>query len=264
MLSAAKLDLDYVRSLRERRGRDQSGRCFVEGVRFVANAEDSGHEIEALVIARELLQSAIGQMIARRLRKRIPILEISTEEFRRLSLLSEPQGIGAILRQRWRGDLANPKRDALWIALSEVRSPGNLGSLLRTGDAVGMSGLICLSSLVDPFDPSAIRATMGSLLSVDFCRLSPSQLRAQNRHGEYFVVGAAPDGERDYRSISYRRPIILMLGGERKGLSEEQRRSCDALVKIPMRGRCDSLNLAVAGSLLLYEVFGQRNPARRY
>jgi TrmH family RNA methyltransferase len=264
-LSAAKWDLDYVRGLRERRGRDQSGRCFVEGVRFVANAEDHGHEIEALVVARSMLKSAVGQMIARRLGKRIPVIEIESEQFRALSLLSEPQGIGAILRQRWRApsQLTDPKRDALWLALSEVRSPGNLGSLLRTGDAVGMSGLICLSPSVDPFDPSTIRATMGSLLSVDFCRLSASELRALNRNGDYFVVGAAPDGERDYRTISYRRPIILMLGGERKGLSEEQRRSCDALVRIPMRGRCDSLNLAVAGSLLLYEAFGQRHPARR-
>jgi TrmH family RNA methyltransferase len=261
-----ELGLDGVRALRERAERDRTGRFFVEGIRFVATADDSGHQLEGLVAAPSMLRSAVGQMILRRRKKSgVPVLSVSADEFRQLSLLGEPQGLGAVLRQKWSPAraLVSPRRDALWVALEEVRSPGNLGTLLRTADAAGADGLVCLSSRVDPFDPTTVRATMGSLLTQKLCRATTAELRALNPHGELLVVGAAPDGERDFRSLSYRRPVILMLGSERHGLSQEQRRLCDAVVRIPMRGRCDSLNLAVAASLLLYEVFGQRHPARR-
>ena len=266
MLSAAELDVDYIRGLRDRTQRERSGRFFIEGVRFIVVADEQRLDLEALIVAPAMLRSAVAETIVRRRRRSgVPVLEVEPDEFRALSLLGEPQGIGAVVRQRWdpASALADPRRDALWIALAAVRSPGNLGSLLRTCQAVGARGLLCLSPAVDPHDPHTVRATMGALLTQRLCRLSPAELRAANRYGQLFVVGASPDGERDYRTISYRRPIIVMVGSERTGLSDEQRALCDATVRIPMRPGCDSLNLAVATSLMLYEIYGQRHPARR-
>src|SRR5262249_18453803 len=158
-------------------------------------------------------------------------------------------------RQRWSSSeaLAHPGRDALWIALEHMRSPGNLGSLLRTCDAVGATGVVLTGDDVDPYDPTAVRATMGSLFSQRLVRASPEEIARLNRYGEYIVVGATPEATRDFRTLSYRRPVLLVLGSERSGLSETQRGLCDELVRIPMCGGCESLNLAVAASVLLYE-----------
>jgi TrmH family RNA methyltransferase len=266
VLSADELDLDYVRSLREPARRASSGRFFIEGVRFLVTADEHRHELDALVVAPALLRSGVAEQIVRRRRLAgTPVLELDADAFRSISLLGEPQGVGAVLRQRWsaRSVLAHPSRDALWLALDEVRSPGNLGTLLRTAAAVGATGLVCLAPAVDPHDPRVVRATMGAVLTQHLCRASPAELRDANRFGELFVVGASPDGDRDFRTISYRRPTLLVIGAERGGLSDPQRALCDAVVRLPMHAGTDSLNLAVAASVLLYEAYGQRHPARR-
>jgi RNA methyltransferase, TrmH family len=265
VIAPGDLSVEYVRSLRDPARRAATGCFLVEGFRFVATAADREHAIEALVVAPALLPRGAAESLVRRRRQAgTPVLEVDADAFRSLSLLGEPQGIGAVVRQRWteRDALARPRRDALWLALAEVRSPGNLGTLLRTSAAVGATGLVCLAPAVDPHDPRVVRATMGAVLTQALCRATPAQLRAANRYGELFVVGAAPDAERDFRTISYRRPTVLVIGAERGGLTKEQRALCDAVVRIPMRGGTDSLNLAVAASVLLYEVYGQRHPAR--
>jgi TrmH family RNA methyltransferase len=265
-MSAGPPTVESVLALRDRAVRDATGRFFVEGVRFVITADREGHAIDALVVAPDLLHSAVAeQLVARRRRTGTPVLDVDDAQFRALSILGEPQGIGAVVRQRWvpPSALRDPHHNALWIAAGAVRSPGNLGTLLRTADAVGADGLLCLSPVVDPHDPRVVRATMGALFAQHVCRVSPAQLREANRYGALFVVGATPDADLDYRALSYRRPIVLMIGSERDGLRADERALCDAVVRIPMRPHCDSLNLAVAASLVLYEAYGQRHPARR-
>jgi TrmH family RNA methyltransferase len=260
------LSLDYVRSLRERAIRDRDGLVYVEGVRFLATALDAGVPVEAVIVAPARLESALGHTLAARLRRRgVPELRLDNAAFASLSLLDEPQGIGAVVRQRWSHlDAADADdRDGLWIALDVLHKPGNLGSLLRTCDAVNARGLILLGRTIDPYDPTVVRATMGSIFAQRLVRATPTALRRWNRYGAHVIVGAGLDGSRDYRAVSYRRPVVLMLGGERKGLSATQAALCDVIVRIPMQGRCDSLNLAAAGAVMLYEIFGQRHPVRR-
>ncbi|MBX3187773.1 MAG: RNA methyltransferase [Labilithrix sp.] len=231
-------------------------------MRFLVAAVDAGAPIEAVVVAPRLLKSAVGQMLARRLRMRgVREIRVGADELERLSPSREPQGVGIVVRQRWES-LATvaAAHAACWLAIEEVRSPGNLGTLLRTTEAVGASGLVALSRSVDPFDPGAIRATMGALFTRRFARGSPAELSAWARRHEVVVVGASADAAIDYRQVSYARPVVLVLGGERKGMSPAARRACDVVVRIPMVGRTDSLNLAVAGSVLLYEVWSQRHP----
>jgi TrmH family RNA methyltransferase len=261
-LSARTFDLGQVRSLRDRTNRDRTGLYFMEGVRFLVAASDAGEPIEALVVAPALLRSAVGQMVARRLRLRgVPTLRVSAQEFAALSRASEPQGVGAVMRQRWEALPARPPaRDELWVACDRVRSPGNLGTLLRTCDAVGATGLVRTSDEVDPYDPGAVRASMGAMIRLRFVSTTLEALRAWRRRRDFVVVGATAEARCDYRSLSYRRPVMLVLGNERKGLSTAQRALCDQLVRIPMTGGGDSLNLAVAGSVLAYEVWQQRHP----
>ena len=247
--------------------RDRDGRAYVEGVRFLCTALDAKVEIDAVVTSPQL-ESPVGRRLVQSLARRgVPILRLTDAELASLSVLDSPQGIGAVIRQRWTtldDDTVAPRdRHALWVAVDRVQKPGNLGSLLRTCDAVGARGLLLLHRDVDPYDPIVVRATMGSLFTLQLARAAPSVLREWNRHGGHYFVGAGLEGSHDYRAISYARPLVLLLGSERQGLSDAQRALCDTIVRIPMVGGCDSLNLAAAGAVLLYEVWNQRHPLRR-
>lgn len=126
---------------------------------------------------------------------------------------------------------------------------------MRTSAATGAAGFIFLGESIDPFDPAVVRATMGALFKQMIVRTTVEQLRPWLRINKVDAIGASPDSSEDYREGSYTRPAVLMLGGERKGLTDEQRALCDRIVRIPMAEGMDSLNVAVAGSLLMYEVF---------
>ena len=249
-----------VRSLQRREERDRSGRFYTEGIRFVAQAAEAGAPIELLVVAPELLTNAFGRRLVRRLRQEgVAALEVSAEVFRSLGLAEEPQGVGAVLRQRWMPlSFIHPSEGLCWVAVSTVRSPGNLGSMIRTGDAVGAAGVLFIGEGPDPYDPATVRASMGALFSQRFVRTTLPELAAwKERHG-CLLVGTSPAAREDYHQIRYPPPTVLFMGGERKGLSPEEQALCDRMVRIPMVGRSDSLNLAVAASLMLYEVFNQR------
>ena len=145
--------------------------------------------------------------------------------------------------------------------LEAVRSEGNLGTLIRTSEAVGGAGFILVGPRIDPFDPAVVRASMGALFRQAFIRTTHGSLRNWLRRHRCRAVGASPDGSAELHRFDYPRPTILVLGEERGGLTPLQRELCSHLVRIPMVGAADSLNLGVAGSLLLYDVYRTR-PAR--
>jgi TrmH family RNA methyltransferase len=147
--------------------------------------------------------------------------------------------------------------------LEAHRSGGNLGSLIRTSEAIGGAGFILVGPGIDPFDPAVVRASMGAMYRQAFIRTNAPSLRNWIRRHRCRVVGASPDGPAEFHRFDYPRPTILVLGEERPGLSPFLRDLCSDRVRIPMVGAADSLNLAVAGSLLLYEVFRARSARRR-
>jgi TrmH family RNA methyltransferase len=256
--------LDFVRSLAKREVRERTGRYAVEGVKFLVSAVDARTPIEGLVVCPALLTSAIGQMLVRRLRRSgVPELRVDATTFGHVAHLRDGTGRGviAVARARWCERVSLGPRD-LWLAVEGARSPGNLGTLLRTCLAVGARGAFVLGD-GDPYDPGCVRATMGALHALEIARTTPAALAAIARRDGARVIGAALDGALDFRAPSYRGPTVLVLGSERSGLTAEMRRACDVLVRIPMVGPLDSLNLAVAGSLLLYEAFGQRSPRQQ-
>jgi TrmH family RNA methyltransferase len=249
-----------IRALRHRKVRERTGLFFVEGIRIVAEAAELRAGIETLVVAPDLLESEFARDLIERLTgKGVPLLEVSNEVFRSLSVKEGPQGIGAVVRQRHlRLSDVKAGKGLCWVALEAVADPGNLGTILRTADAVGASGVILLGATTDPYDPEAVRASMGSLFAQGIARATLEELAAWKREGGVFLVGTSDSAEADYRDIAYPRPVVLLMGSERQGLSQEAMALTDTVVQIPMVGHADSLNLAVATGVMLYELFNQR------
>lgn len=142
-----------------------------------------------------------------------------------------------------------------WIILGLVRAPGNFGTLIRTSEAIGGNGFILIDNKVDVFTPAIVRASMGAIFRQRFVRTSLKALAKWIRMQNIQIIGASPDGSNDFHHFIFPRPTLLFLGEERQGLSTEQRSICDHLVSIPMMGQADSLNLGVAGSLLMHEIY---------
>ena len=245
-----------VRLQADRRHRDASGQFFVEGVRNVVCAVDGGYAVETLVTSEKLLTSGPARRIARQLASAgTPLARASPEEFRSVSRADRASGIGAVLRQRLEPlHRIAPRRGLCWVIVSSIRSGGNFGSLVRTSAAVGGAGFLLLGGALDPFEPGVVRAAMGSMFRQTFVRTGAEQLRHWARRHSLHVVGASPDGPVGCHEARYRAPPLLVLGDERSGLDPDQRALCHDLVRIPMVEGVDSLNVAVAGSILMYEV----------
>lgn len=255
--------IKQIRALRTRKERERTGTCWAEGIRIVAAAIERGAAIDRLVIAPDLLTSAFARDLAATQQARgIPCTEVTGEVFASLSLKEGPQGIGAVVRQQWTAlDQVAPGDALCWIALDAAQDPGNLGTILRTGDAVGAAGVILLDHTADPYDPAALRASMGAVFAQRLVRANfDDLLRWKTRH-HAALIGTSDAAPSDYHAVRYPWPAILLMGSERAGLAPVQQAACDLLVSIPMTGHSDSLNLAVATAVMLYELFNQRRDA---
>lgn len=237
--------------------RDKKALFFAEGVRNFVQAVDQGFSIDTLIYSEKLLISPIARKLVRHLKRAgVAFTRLSPEQFRGISQTERASGVAAIFRQHTQKlDEIKPGGHTCWTVLSEIRSPGNLGSLIRTSAAIGASGFILLGNSIDPFDPNVVRASMGAIFKQSIARASPSDLRNWIKFHKLQVIGAAPNGSLNYNQVAYNHPTILMLGNERSGLTKDQESMCQKIVRIPMANGMDSLNVAIAGSLLLYEVF---------
>lgn len=249
-----------LRSLRMRKQRDRTGLYFVDGVRLVAEAALRGAGIEELVVAPALLRSRLGWEIAEQQRSAgVPCWEVTPEVFGSLATRSMDQGIGAAVRQHWmRLETVSLTGEQCWVAVEAVQYPGNLGTILRSSAAAGGAGVIMIGPTADPYDPNAVRASLGAIFSQRLVRTTLPSFAAWKQERGYAVIGTSPDAATEYGTIAYPMPAVLLMGSERVGLSPEMRSLCDLTLRIPMVGHCDSLNVAVAASLMLYEIFHQR------
>lgn len=269
--SLANERIKAIRKLHDRKARQESGLFYVEGLRIVGEvAEHAGGgraaagrraEIETLVVAPELLKSDFGrQLVAAQQSQGVPVMEVSSEVFQRISLKEGPQGIAAVVRQRWTplDAVQLNEQSGIWVALDSVADPGNLGTILRTLDAVGGQGVILLDQSTDPYDPSAVRASMGALFSLSLVKASLAEFAGYKHARGWTVVGTSDKARTDYHAYRYPQPLIVLMGSERQGLQEQHLALCDEVVSIPMLGKSDSLNLAVATAVVLYEILNQR------
>ncbi|MEM8642370.1 MAG: RNA methyltransferase [Cyanobacteria bacterium P01_G01_bin.54] len=254
--------LDRVKRLQTNRHyRDSQRQFFIEGIRNFIQAIDRQWAIVTLLYSEKLLTVPPARQRLRQARRAgIPTVSLTPEQFRQISTTERASGIGVILEQQWSAlSTVSPQSGLCWLVLEKVRSPGNFGSLIRTAEAVGAAGFILLGQSIDPFNPSVVRASMSSLLKQRFVRTRPPDLRRWIDQHHLQGIGASPEGEWELHHAPYPASPLLFLGEERKGLTANQRQLCDRLVRIPMVGETDSLNLAVAGSLMLYEVLRARS-----
>ncbi|HKA02593.1 MAG TPA: RNA methyltransferase [Candidatus Solibacter sp.] len=251
-----------LRTLQTPRARDRTGRFIIEGIRHLSRATDERAPIESLFLCREALTNSFGQKLARRLHDSgIPLLQLAPHLYRELTLANDPQGIGAIVRQQWIPLCdVRPGTRRLWLAVESIDSPGNLGTIIRTAEATGVAGIILLGNGADPHDPATVRASMGAIFSQRFVRCETHDFIDWARARNVALVGSSPAGLLDYRTFPCRWPAVLLIGSEKRGLSENLQQACDFVVRIPMLGRGDSINAAVAAGVLLYELFHQRIP----
>jgi RNA methyltransferase, TrmH family len=249
-----------IRKLQDRKARQERGVFYLEGLRIVAEAVEQGAEFESLIYAPELLSSEFGQkLVAGQQLRGVPVIEVSKEVFQHLSQKEGPQGLAATVRQHWlRLDDVQHQTGRTWVALDSVADPGNLGTILRTHDATGGQGVILLDHTTDPYDPAAVRASMGALFTQSLVKATYTEFETWKRRQNVPVIGTSDSAAQDYHAFRYPDMLVLLMGSERQGLQERYLALCDAVVSIPMLGASDSLNLAVATGVVLYEILNQR------
>ena len=188
------------------------------------------------------------------------IEEVSEEVFARMSDTTSPQGILCIVEQEsYSLDTVLEAEQGFWLVLEDIQDPGNLGTILRTGEGAGISGVILSRNTADIYNPKTIRSTMGSLFRVPFVYADTMEEALGALHTREIQVYAAHlQGERYYDAFDYRSKCAFLIGNEGNGLTESTAAMADEYLRIPMAGKVESLNAAVAASILMYEVYRQR------
>ncbi|MBX4862528.1 RNA methyltransferase [Rhizobium sophorae] len=245
-----------IKALTNKKSREESGTFLAEGLKLVIDAIELGWAIRTLVYAKAAKgKPLVEQMAARTVASGGLVLEVSEKVIASITRRDNPQMVVGIFEQRWKplGDI-RPRDGETWVALDRVRDPGNLGTIIRTADAAGASGIILLGETTDPFSLETVRATMGSVFAVPVARATPEEFIAWRKSAGVSVVATHLAGAVDYRTIDYRKkPVVLLMGNEQSGLPEQLAKEADALARIPQQGRADSLNLAVATAVMLFE-----------
>ncbi len=258
--------IKQIRALRQRKERHRTGLFMVEGIHPVGEAFESGAAIESLCYAPELLRSDFAlKMIQDASTQGVACYPVTAQVFEYLADKDNPQGILAVVHQRQTGLASLSPNNFSWgIASVSPQDPGNVGTILRTIDAVGASGLMLLDSNLDIYHPGVVRASMGTMFwhpvvnarFEDFSRWS-------SQHG-YHIYGTSAHGNVDYHDVgAYQLPAILLLGSEREGLAPSHIAVCDQLVRLPMLGRASSLNLAVAAGVMMYAMMDDLQAQRK-
>ncbi|MEP6785087.1 MAG: RNA methyltransferase [Sphingomonadales bacterium] len=245
-----------VRGLREKKHRRESGMFLAEGLRILTEALDAG-------IAPEMLwrtpDSAAHPLVQRLEAVADETFVTSADILSKLSGKDNPGSVVGVYRE-----LSMPlseldrARSGIWIVAQALRDPGNLGTILRTGDAVGAGGLILIDDCTDAFSVEAVRASMGAIFTQSVTTAAWPEFMAWLRTGPGQLVGTSLNTDIDYQTPRYAAPTFILVGNEAQGLPPAYEAECDLLVKMPMRGKADSLNAAVACGVMAYEVLNQQ------
>ncbi|TPM31919.1 RNA methyltransferase [Mesorhizobium sp. B2-3-4] len=246
-----------IKALALKKFRDQQNAFMAEGLKLVIDALDLGWQIRTLVFAKAGRGNpAVERVAARTVAAGGTVLEVSEKVLVAITRRDNPQMVVGVFSQKFLAlkDIRADNGD-VWVALDRVRDPGNLGTVIRTVDAVGAKGVILVGETTDPFSVETVRATMGSIFAVPVARATTEAFLAWRGGFSGLVAGTHLKGAVDYRSVDFSRgPVLLMMGNEQQGLPESLAASCDRLLRIPQAGRADSLNLAVATGIMLFEI----------
>ncbi len=243
-----------VRALHLRKEREETGLFVAEGLKTVTEGIETGHAPKILLhgaeaVGHPLMRKAIDATMA----AGGQVIEVTQDILAKVSRRDNPQAVVGVFEQVFFPlDTLPPHSAPCWVALHRVRDPGNLGTIIRTADAAGLGGVILVGECCDPYSVEAVRATMGSIFAVPLTRASEAEFAAWRNGWPGSVVGTLLTAPVSHTEAVYARPTLLFMGNEQQGLTEEMAALCDVNVKIPMRGRADSLNLSVATGIMIY------------
>ncbi len=261
--ASAIISLRACRRLHSKKERTRSGLFLAEGIRPVTAALESRTPVEIVLYAPELLRGGHGLAALEMARSRdVPCLRLTNTEFASLATRENPQGIACVGRQSWSSLDHFGRAQSPVVALYAPQDPGNLGTILRSSNATACSGVILIGEAVDPWHPAALRAAMGATFSMGIARCDAASFTTWARNQHLPVIGTSDRAPTDYAMYPFPEPFVLLMGSERQGLPPELERTATALVRIPMAGEVDSLNLAVATALVLYEARNQQARTR--
>ncbi len=265
LTSRSNPKIKLVRQLIEqRKERESSGLFVAEGIRHVGEASAAHVRVEYICYAPDILTSDFAlALIHEQSQQGIPCYAVDASTFAGMAGKDNPQGILAVIHKPGLHlDSLTPKNFPWGVALVAPQDPGNIGTILRTIDAVGASGLLLLDDpdnnqfSADPYHPNCVRASMGSIFWYPMVSAVFTDFVRWVKANGVKVYGTSAHADRDYRQIDhFEQPLILLMGSEREGLTPAQSAACEVMLKIPMQGRVTSLNLAIATGLMLYAVF---------
>ena len=245
-----------LRSLRDKKARRSEGLFLAEGLRILTEARDSGRLPEIVAFSAEGARHPLAsEIIAAAEAAGCEAIETTPEILSKMSGKDNPQMLlGAYRQPDTSLDRIDRSKAPLWIVAQALRDPGNIGTILRTGDAVGAGGLILIDDCADPYSVEAVRASMGAVFTQDIATARWPEFVEWLRSGEGQLVGTSLKATHDYLEAKYERPCFLLIGNEQQGLPAEYEEECDLLVKIPMAGRADSLNAAMAAAVMAFAI----------
>ena len=245
-----------LRSLRDKKARRAEGMFLAEGLRIITEARDSGMLPEIVAFSAEGARHPLAaEIIAATEAAGGDAVETTPDILSKMSGKDNPQMLLAAYRQPATSlDRIDRSKAPLWIVAQALRDPGNIGTILRTGDAVGAGGLILIDDCADPFSVEAVRASMGALFTQEIANARWPEFVSWLRGGDCQLVGTSLKATHDYLDAEYRQPCFLLIGNEQQGLPAHYENECDLLVKIPMAGRADSLNAAVATAVMAFAI----------
>ena len=245
-----------LRSLRDKKARRSQGLFLAEGLRIIAEARDSGQLPEIIAFSAEGAKHPLAaEIIAATESTGGDAVETTPDILSKMSGKDNPQMLLGAYRQPDASlERIDRSKAPLWICAQALRDPGNMGTILRTGDAVGAGGLILIDVSADPFSVEAVRASMGAVFTQDIAVTRWPEFVSWLRSGEGQLVGTSLKATRDYLEAEYRQPCFLLIGNEQHGLPADYESECDTLVKIPMAGRADSLNAAMATAVMAFAI----------
>jgi TrmH family RNA methyltransferase len=245
-----------LRSLRDKKARKAEGLFLAEGLRILTEARDSGMLPEIVAFSAEGARHPLAaEIIAATEAAGGDAIETTPDILAKMSGKDNPQMLLGAYRQ------PDPSLDRIertkapqWIVAQALRDPGNIGTILRTGDAAGAGGLILIDDCADPYSVEAVRASMGAIFTQQVATARWEEFVPWLRSGQGQLVGTSLKATQDYLEAEYRQPCFLLIGNEQQGLPSEYEDECDLLVKIPMAGRADSLNAAMAAAVMAFAV----------
>lgn len=236
--SASNPTIKLIRSLAEKKHRQAHGLFVAEGPGVLERARSEGWEPVYLLSTGSIQPWGAAEL-----------LQVDDRVMGQISAQHNPPGIIGVFRQHFAKSV---RPEGLWLALEEMRDPGNLGAIIRTADAAGAKGIILAGQCCDPYGPDCVRATMGSIFAMPLVRLERAGFLDLLRSWPGETVGTHLKATQSYRR-AYAAPTLIVMGSEGTGLSDAAAQACATLVRIPMKGGAESLNVAIAAGLMMFE-----------